>query len=105
MSYVTDVTMILTDWHDKQRFERLVEEHAGFTPAAAEPRGPNCTGNATYALGLDYAKRELLDAILAGPWSSGSVAFIWCEACRRPQIKVFGPAPAGGWADEPEIAS
>lgn len=105
MSYVTDVTMILTDWREKKRFEELVLEHEGFTPELAETLGPNCTGAYTYALGLDYAKQALLVAILAGPWSRGSVAFIECESWDRPQIKVFGAVPAGGWAAGAEIVS
>lgn len=104
MSYVTDVTVILTDWHDKARLKSIVQYWAGFTPAAVELSGPNCTGCDTYALGLDYALPELLDALLAGPWSPGTVVYIHDEGWVRPQITVFGAEPVGGWASTPEVA-
>lgn len=104
MSYVTDVTVILTDWNDKARLESIVQHWAGFTPLAAEPSGPNCTGCHAYVLGLDYAAPALVDDLLGGPWAPGTVVFVEDESWIRPQIRVFGAVPSGGWASTPEIA-
>lgn len=104
MSYVTEVTVILTDWRQRHLFEDLVEQHAGFRPEPAETWGPNCTSSHVYVLGLDYTS-ELAEAIQEGPWSAGSVVWVEHEAYSRPVVKVFGPVPMGGWSSEPEITS
>jgi hypothetical protein len=104
MSYLTDVTMILTDWRDRERFEELVEKHEGYRPARHESSGGKAATNYVYCLGVNYAKPELLDALVEGPWHRGSVLYLEREYWPRPLVKVYGDVPANGWAEEPEMA-
>lgn len=102
MSNVTDLTMILTDWRDKERFEDLIEEHCLIRPATAR-NGGKCMGSYVYCMGLNYAKPELLDALLEGPWSSGSTLYLEREEWLWPLVKIFGDVPVLGWAATPEV--
>jgi hypothetical protein len=104
VSYLTEVTVILTDWRQKHVFEDLVEKHEGFRPEPVETWGPNATGSYVYVLGLDYAKPELIDALTEDRWSGGTVVWIEDESWERPWIRVGGRAPEGGWSARPEVA-
>lgn len=104
VSYVTEVTAILTDWQQGKVFEDLVEQHEGFRPEPAETWGPNCTSSQVYVLGLDYATPDLIIALMETRWATGTVVWIEDEAWARPWIHVGGRTPDGGWSARPEPA-
>ena len=91
MSVVTDVTVVLVDHRDKPKLGTLFMEHEGIEVEPVETQGSKVPGSYTYAFGLNYAKPELLEALLAGPWADGTVVFIDSEMESERQIKVFGP--------------
>lgn len=92
MSVVTDVTVILGcgEHEDRARLVALFREHEGIDAAPVDTQGSKVPGVETYAFGLNYAKIELLDALIEGPWEDGTVVFIDSESDASPRIKVFG---------------
>jgi hypothetical protein len=99
MSNVTSI--VLTMPHDdendhRERFERAVQEHAGFRPEPTPDAGTKGSDLDVYHCAVNYITGDLLNALVAGPWPRGTVLCVQPED-RQQFVKVFGAPPASGW--------